>query len=132
MLKNHCQPCGDQEVLCHATSLHGLLLLIKRSRSLVMVTVITAYSSFIIKAVAECGRLAPSCAVPSQGEQEVAGVCQNRLTTLHCLDELQQNDQPLRLSALVSMGNPLLYRRRRHHEFLRCLLRRDDRPQVSS
>lgn len=32
-----------------------------------------------------------------------------------------QNDKPLRLSALVSIGNPLLYRRRRHHEFLRCL-----------
>jgi hypothetical protein len=52
MLKNHCQPCGDQGVLCHATSPYGLILPIKRSRSLVMVTVITAYLSFIIKAVA--------------------------------------------------------------------------------
>lgn len=23
MLKNHDQPCGDQEVLCHVTSPHG-------------------------------------------------------------------------------------------------------------
>ena len=67
MLKNHCQPCGDQGVLCYATSPQVLILPIKQSGSLVMVTVITAYSSFIIKAVAECGRLAPSCAVPSQG-----------------------------------------------------------------
>ena len=32
MLKNHCQPCGDQGVLCHATSPHGLIPPIKRSR----------------------------------------------------------------------------------------------------
>ena len=37
MLKNHCQPCGDQGVLCHATSPHGLILPIKQSGSLVMV-----------------------------------------------------------------------------------------------
>jgi len=32
MLKNHCQPYGDQGVLCHATSPHGLIPPIKRSR----------------------------------------------------------------------------------------------------
>ena len=68
MLKNHCQPCGDQGVLCYATSPHVLILPIKQSGSLVMVTVITAYLPFVIKAVAaervaECGRLLPKNSV---------------------------------------------------------------------
>lgn len=32
ILRSYCQPCGDQGVLCHATSPHGLVPLIKRSR----------------------------------------------------------------------------------------------------
>jgi len=30
ILKNYCQPCRDQGVLCHAMSLHGWVPLIKR------------------------------------------------------------------------------------------------------
>ena len=96
MLKNHCQPCGGQEVLCYATSPHGLIPLIKRSRVPGHGYSNTAYLSFIIKAVAaervaECGRLLPKnsvfpiyselhCALSSGSK--VADVCQNRLLSL--------------------------------------------------
>ncbi len=61
MLKNHCQPCGDQGVLCHATLPHGLIPPIKRSR--VPGHGYGNYSVFIIikvvaaERVAECGGL---------------------------------------------------------------------------
>jgi hypothetical protein len=32
ILRSYCQPCGDQGVLCYATSPHGLVPPIKRSR----------------------------------------------------------------------------------------------------
>lgn len=45
---------------------------------------------------------------------------------------LNRTINPPPLLALISIGDPLLYRRRRHHEFLRCFLGRDNLLQVSS
>jgi hypothetical protein len=82
MLKNHCQPCGAQGVLCHATLPYGSVPPITRSRIPgqlhIMVTVISRKMYFILhnkacdsvwRTAKPCrkfpySRHAPSCTLP--------------------------------------------------------------------
>jgi hypothetical protein len=73
MLKNHCQPCSDQGVLCHTTLPHGSIPPITRSRILgqqhIMVIAIFVKMYSIFKKVSkECVQFLQSRAVLDSSE----------------------------------------------------------------